>query len=336
MSASEAHRNPGCAMEVTSPESIAAAVAVLRRGGLVGLPTETVYGLAADAENELAVRRIFAVKGRPSTHPLIVHVAHAGAMSQWATEVPPEAHMLAAAFWPGPLTLVLRRSSRASDAVTGGQETVALRVPGHPVALAVLRVFGGGVAAPSANRFGRVSPTRAEHVREDLGADVDLVLDGGPARVGVESTIVDLSGNEPVLLRPGGVPVEAVEKVLGRRISRVPGRKMRAPGLLPSHYAPRAGVLLAEPGRAMAKALSLAEGGRRVAVAVPESVEVPAPLVALRIPADVEGLARELYGVFRAADEAKVDVVVISVPGEEGLGLAVADRLRRAAAPREH
>ncbi len=323
-------------MEVTSPDSIAAAVAVLRRGGLVGLPTETVYGLAADAENELAVRRIFAVKGRPSTHPLIVHVAHAGAMSQWATEVPPEAHMLAAAFWPGPLTLVLRRSSRASDAVTGGQETVALRVPGHPVALAVLRVFNGGVAAPSANRFGQVSPTRAEHVREDLGADVDLVLDGGPARVGVESTIVDLSGDEPVLLRPGGVPVEAVEKVLGHRISRVPGRKMRAPGLLPSHYAPRAGVLLAEPGAAVAKALSLAEGGRRVAVAVPESVEVPAPLVALRIPADVEGLARELYGVFRAADEAKVDVVVISVPGEEGLGLAVADRLRRAAAPREH
>lgn len=336
MSASEAHRNLHRAMEVTSPESIAAAVAVLRRGGLVGLPTETVYGLAADAENELAVRRIFAVKGRPSTHPLIVHVAHAGAMSQWATEVPPEAHMLAAAFWPGPLTLVLRRSSRASDAVTGGQETVALRVPGHPVALAVLRVFNGGVAAPSANRFGQVSPTRAEHVREDLGADVDLVLDGGPARVGVESTIVDLSGDEPVLLRPGGVPVEAVEKVLGYRISRIPGRKMRAPGLLPSHYAPRAGVLLAEPGAAVAKALSLAEGGRRVAVAVPESVEVPAPLVALRIPADAEGLARELYGVFRAADEAKVDVVVISVPGEEGLGLAVADRLRRAAAPREH
>ncbi|MGZ6141626.1 MAG: L-threonylcarbamoyladenylate synthase, partial [Myxococcaceae bacterium] len=205
-------------MEVTSPESIAAAVAVLRRGGLVGLPTETVYGLAADAENELAVRRIFAVKGRPSTHPLIVHVAHASAIESWVTQVPPEAYRLASAFWPGPLTLVLRRSSRASDAVTGGQETVALRVPGHPVALAVLKAFDGGVAAPSANRFGQVSPTRAEHVRADLGSDVDLVLDGGPARVGVESTIVDLSGAEPLLLRPGGVPVESVELVLERRI----------------------------------------------------------------------------------------------------------------------
>ena len=211
---------------------------------------------------------------------------------------------------------------------------MALRVPGHPVALAVLRAFDGGVAAPSANRFGRVSPTRAEHVRADLGSDVDLVLDGGPARVGVESTIVDLSGDEPLLLRPGGVPVESVEKVLERRISRMPGRKIRAPGLLPSHYAPRAGVLLADPGGAVAKALSLAGNGRRVAVAVPESVEVPEPLVALRIPADVEGLARELYAVFRLADEAKVDVAVISVPGEEGLGLAVVDRLRRAAAPR--
>jgi L-threonylcarbamoyladenylate synthase len=202
------------------------------------------------------------------------------------------------------------------------------------VALAVLRVFDGGVAAPSANRFGRVSPTRAEHVREDLGSDVDLVLDGGPARVGVESTIVDLSGPEPVLLRPGGVPVESVEQVLERRISRVPGRKIRSPGLLPSHYAPRAGILLAEPGAAIARALALAERGRRVAVAVPESVEVPEPLVALRIPPDVEGLARELYAIFRAADDAKVDVAVISVPAEEGLGLAVVDRLRRAAAPR--
>jgi len=321
-------------MEVTSPESIAAAVAVLRRGGLVGLPTETVYGLAADAENELAVRRIFAVKGRPSTHPLIVHVAQAAAVESWASKVPPEAYRLASAFWPGPLTLVLKRSARASDAVTGGQDTVALRVPGHPVALAVLRAFDGGVAAPSANRFGRVSPTRAEHVRADLGSDVDLVLDGGPARVGVESTIVDLSGPEPVLLRPGGVPVESVEQVLERRISRMPGRKIRAPGLLPSHYAPRAGVLLAEPGGAVAKALSLAGGGRKIAVAVPEPVEVPEPLIALRIPADIDGLARELYAVFRAADDAKVDVAVIAVPGEEGLGLAVADRLRRAAAPR--
>src|SRR5512132_300570 len=206
-------------MEVTSPESITAAVAVLRRGGLVGLPTETVYGLAADAENELAVRRIFAVKGRPSTQPLIVHIADRTALESWAREVPPAAWALAEAFWPGPLTLVLPRSGRASDAVTGGQETVALRVPGHPVALAVLRSFDGGVAAPSANRFGRVSPTRAEHVRADLGSEVDLVIDGGSARVGLESTVVDVSRGEARLLRPGGVPREEVGRILGRPLA---------------------------------------------------------------------------------------------------------------------
>jgi L-threonylcarbamoyladenylate synthase len=321
-------------MEVTSPESIAAAVAVLRRGGLVGLPTETVYGLAADAENELAVRRIFAVKGRPSSHPLIVHVAHPEAMESWVRSVPPEAILLAEAFWPGPLTLVLPRSGRASDAVTGGQDTVAIRVPGHPVALALLRAFGGGVAAPSANRFGRVSPTRAEHVRADLGSDVDLVLDGGPARVGVESTIVDLSGEGPALLRPGGVSTEELARVLGRPVRAAGSPTVRAPGLLQSHYAPRAGVLLAEPGAVLARAMALAEGGARVAVAVPEGVEVPAPLAALRIPGDIEGLARELYALLRSLDASGIDVAVVSVPREEGLGLAVVDRLRRAAAPR--
>jgi L-threonylcarbamoyladenylate synthase len=321
-------------MEVTSPESITAAVAVLRRGGLVGLPTETVYGLAADAENELAVRRIFAVKGRPSTHPLIVHIADRTALESWAREVPPAAWKLAEAFWPGPLTLVLPRSGRASDAVTGGQETVALRVPGHPVALAVLRSFGGGVAAPSANRFGQVSPTRAEHVRADLGSEVDLVIDGGAARVGVESTIVDLTRKEPVVLRPGGVPREELERVLGCKVSLAKGGAVRAPGTLRSHYAPRAGVLLAEPGEAIARALALSSDGARVAVAVPEGVDVPEALICLRIPGEVEGLARELYALLRAIDAAGVDIGVVSVPREEGLGLAIVDRLRRAAAPR--
>jgi L-threonylcarbamoyladenylate synthase len=321
-------------MEVTSPESITAAVAVLRRGGLVGLPTETVYGLAADAENELAVRRIFAVKGRPSTQPLIVHIADRTALESWAREVPPAAWALAEAFWPGPLTLVLPRSGRASDAVTGGQETVALRVPGHPVALAVLRSFGGGVAAPSANRFGRVSPTRAEHVRADLGSEVDLVIDGGSARVGVESTIVDLTRGEPTLLRPGGLPREELERILGRPLAIPKQSPVRAPGSFPSHYAPRAGVLLAQPGEAIARALTLFREGASVAVAVPQGVEVPEALVCLRIPGEVEGLARELYSLLRAIDAAGVDVGVVSVPGEEGLGLAIVDRLRRAAAPR--
>ncbi len=320
--------------EPPTPGALQRAVEVLRRGGLLGLPTETVYGLAADAENELAVRRIFAVKGRPSTHPLIVHLGHSDAVKEWVAALPGEAQSLAAAFWPGPLTLVLPRSTRASDAVTGGQGTVAIRVPAHPVAQAVLRAFGGGLAAPSANRFGRVSPTRAEHVVADLGSEVDLVLDGGPASVGVESTIVDLSGPVPTLLRPGGVTREALEQVLGRPLPRHTTGDVRAPGMLPSHYAPRAGLVLSSRGEAGRMASQLLRAGRRVAVCGPEDVAVPPGAVHLRAPEDVPGLARALYEVLRAVDAAGVDVAVVVTPDEAGLGLAVLDRLRRAAAPR--
>jgi L-threonylcarbamoyladenylate synthase len=180
---------------------ISHAVEILRRGGLVALPTETVYGLAADAENEIAVRRIFAAKGRPVDHPLIVHLASARQITEWARDIPEEAWKLATAFWPGPLTMVLRRSDKAADVVTGGLETIGLRVPLHPLAIELLTAFGGGLAAPSANRFGRVSPTTAEHVEEELGDEVDLILDGGPCEIGLESTIVDLSTGEPTLLR---------------------------------------------------------------------------------------------------------------------------------------
>lgn len=307
---------------------------VLRQGGLVGLPTETVYGLAADAENELAVRRIFAVKGRPSTHPLIVHLASAEAAKGWVSRLPPEAERLAASFWPGPLTLVLPRSTRASDAVTGGQGTVAVRVPAHPVARAVLRAFGGGLAAPSANRFGRVSPTRAAHVLADLGGEVDFILDGGPCSVGVESTIIDLSGPTPVLLRPGGVALEAVEEVLGRAVPQTVAGEVRAPGMLPSHYAPRAGLVLAHRSEAPRLAAELRNTGRRVALCSPEAV-VPAGVVHLNVPQDVAELARSLYALLRDVDQAGVDVAVVVVPEEAGLGLAVLDRLRRAAAPRD-
>jgi L-threonylcarbamoyladenylate synthase len=300
----------------------------------VGLPTETVYGLAADAENELAVRRIFAVKGRPSTHPLIVHLGNADAVRGWVARLPPEAEALAAAFWPGPLTLVLPRSTRASDTVTGGQGTVAVRVPAHPVAQSVLAAFGGGLAAPSANRFGRVSPTRAEHVVADLGRDVDVVLDGGPSQVGVESSIVDLSGPAPALLRPGGVTREALEKVLGRPLPSRGKGAVRAPGMLPSHYAPRAGLVLASRGEAAGVASGLLSAGRRVAVCAPEGVSTPPGAVHLLVPEDVPALARSLYQLLRSVDAAGVDVAVVVVPEEAGLGLAVLDRLRRAAAPR--
>jgi L-threonylcarbamoyladenylate synthase len=319
--------------EPPSEEALHRAVEVLRRGGLVGLPTETVYGLAADAENELAVRRIFAVKGRPSTHPLIVHLASAEAVKGWVARLPPEAEALADAFWPGPLTLVLPRSTRASDAVTGGQGTLAVRVPAHPVALAVLQAFGGGLAAPSANRFGRVSPTRAAHVLADLGGEVDFILDGGPCSVGVESTIVDLSGPEPALLRPGGVSLEALERVLGRPVPQHIAGDVRAPGMLPSHYAPRAGLVLAGRNEAPRLAVELQRAGRRVALCSPEDAAPPG-VVHLPVPDDVTELARSLYALLREVDAAGVDLAVVVVPEEAGLGLAVLDRLRSAAAPR--
>src|SRR6185503_20849697 len=197
------------------PASIQTAVDVLRKGGLVAFPTETVYGLGADADNEQALKAIFRVKGRPETHPLIIHLNRREQLQDWAASIPDSARKLAERFWPGPLTLILKKASRVSKVVTGGQETVGLRVPDHPAALSLLREFGGGVAAPSANRFGRVSPTTAEHVRQDLGGDVDFILDGGPCSIGVESTIVDLSSGDPVILRPGGLTKERLEETLG-------------------------------------------------------------------------------------------------------------------------
>ncbi|WP_409014826.1 L-threonylcarbamoyladenylate synthase [Archangium sp.] len=306
----------------------------LRRGGVIALPTETVYGLAANAEDELAVRRVFAIKGRPATHPLIVHVARAEEVSSWARRVPDEAWRLAAAFWPGPLTLVLQRSARATDAVTGGQDTVALRVPHHPVALAVLDALGGGVAAPSANRFGRVSPTTAEHVRVDLGDEVDLLLDGGPCTVGVESTIVDLSGGAPAVLRPGGLAVEEIARVLGREVPVRTSATVRVSGSLASHYAPRAGVVLAEPSEVAARVAALRAQGRSVGVLGPPTIPLPPDVPRYDVPEDPAGAARLLYMRLREADLHGHDVLVACLPRAEGLGIAVRDRLARAAAPR--
>jgi L-threonylcarbamoyladenylate synthase len=313
-------------------EAVNRAVGVLRSGGLIGLPTETVYGLAADAENELAVRRIFAVKGRPESHPLIVHLAEVEAATQgWVHTLPPGAVALARAFWPGPLTIVMKRGPRALDVVTGGQDTVAIRVPAHPIARALLREFGGGLAAPSANRFGRVSPTRAEHVRADLGDDVDLVLDGGPSDVGVESTIVDLSGGAPALLRPGGISAEALAKVLGQQVPRRLSGDIRAPGMLAAHYAPRAGVLLVPESALAERARALSSEGRKVAALAATEVEIGVA-TRIEVPADAAGLARVLYAKFREVDAGGFDVVLVPLPREEGVGIAVLDRLSRAAA----
>ncbi|MBA3455929.1 MAG: threonylcarbamoyl-AMP synthase, partial [Deltaproteobacteria bacterium] len=221
---------------------IATAAGVLRAGGLVAFPTETVYGLGADASSDAAVARIFAAKGRPRAHPLIVHLAPDARLSDWAIDVPESARRLAAEAWPGPLTIILARGPRVSLATTGGSETVGLRVPAHPMAQDLLRAFGGGIAAPSANRFGAVSPTTADHVTADLGDDVDYVLDGGACDVGVESTIVDLSRGRAVLLRPGGLAREAIEAIIGP-LAEADLAAPAAPGTLASHYAPRAQVI---------------------------------------------------------------------------------------------
>jgi len=225
---------------------VARAVEVLRRGGVIALPTETVYGLAADVASEAAVARVYAIKGRPPGHPLIVHAAALGALEGYVAEVTPELRALAARFWPGPLTAIVARGPRTPLGVTGGQETVAVRVPAHPLARAILAAFGGALAAPSANRFGRVSPTSAEHVRADLGDEVDLVVDGGPAQVGVESTIVDLTGAVPAVLRAGAVTPSQLGAALGTPVVTRVGGGVRAPGTLAAHYAPRARVVLVE------------------------------------------------------------------------------------------
>jgi len=317
-----------------SNDEISRAVHVLERGGLIALPTETVYGLGADAENELAVRKIFAVKGRPQSHPLIVHLPKDAPLDAWARDIPPAAQALAEAFWPGPLTLILKRTGRALDAVTGGQDTVGLRVPAHPLAQAVLSAFGGGIAAPSANRFGRVSPTRAEHVREELGDSVELILDGGPCAVGVESTIVDLSRGRPVLLRPGGLPTEAIEQVLGVPLAQDGSGQVRAPGVLESHYAPTAGVVLTTGASLSADLARTQADFARIAVLGPRGTVVPQGVTLFDVPADAASQARLLYQKLREIDVAGYEIILALLPEDAGLGRAVRDRLKKAAAPR--
>lgn len=321
-------------LAVPTDGELAHAAEVVRRGGLVGLPTETVYGLAADATNPAAVRRVFAAKGRPAGHPLIVHLAAADELGRWAAAVPDAALRLAAACWPGPLTLVLRRGDGLADEVTGGRDTVALRVPDHAVARRVIELAGVPVAAPSANRFGRVSPTRAADVVAELGGLVDLVLDGGPCAVGVESTIIDVVGPTPLLLRPGGVPVELVEEVLGVPVERHDVGPARAPGMLASHYAPRVAVEVVAPAGVGQRATELLHQGLRVAVLGACGADAPPGAVVLGEPADAADYAHTLYRRLHEADQAGVDVLVAAAPSAEGLGLAVLDRLRRAAAPR--
>ena len=356
-------------IEPSTPAAIAEAAALLRAGDIVGMPTETVYGLAADALDPAAVKKIFAAKGRPVDHPLIVHLPSAEHLAQWAAAIPKDAIALARAFWPGPLTLILKRTADVPDEVTGGQDTVGVRVPSHPVALALLQVFDSGIAAPSANRFGRISPTTAAHVQEELGERVAMILDGGACEVGIESTILDFSRDVPEILRPGAIGPEDIARVIGRRprvrgealpeidetaagqrcadsASAAAGRGVapaeapagspqpapRVSGALAAHYAPRTPLRLVEPALLVDEAAALAGEGCRITV-LAHSTPDPrdARLTWRSLPAEPAAYAQGLYASLRALDAVGADFILIeALPGGPGWR-AVADRLGRAA-----
>lgn len=307
-------------------EELRRAAEILRCGGLVAFPTETVYGLGADASSADAVARLYRVKGRPADHPVIVHFASADEAFSWSREVPTAARVLAAKFWPGPLTLVLGRSDKAKDFVTGGQDTVGIRVPSHPVARELLNAFGKGVAAPSANRFGLVSPTTAQHVRDDLGSDVDLVLEGGPAEVGIESTIVDLSSGAPVLLRPGRVSKHDLETALQTSVREKDSGAPRYSGGLERHYAPRTPARTVPTYDLDKEIARLKEKVAVLAFSRPdERVDYW-----LRMPRDPQAYAQKLYGALRELDGASCEEILVESPPDTPEWAAVRDRLVRA------
>lgn len=313
------------------------AARLLEAGELVAFPTETVYGLGADAENPAAVAAIYAAKGRPQDHPVIVHLAPEAPLDYWACDIPPEAGALAAAFWPGPLTMILKRAPNIPDAVSGGQDTVGLRCPAHPVALALLRAFKGGkggIAAPSANKFGHVSPTLADHVVDEFELDdtVAMVLDGGPSQVGIESTIVDLSRLDtlgPVLLRPGRISAEAIAAVIDRMPAAADAAAPRASGTLESHYAPHTPVAMQARAVLLETIEQLHAAGRKVALIHVSTM--PETHAAQRLPPQPAGFAHALYAALRAMDGQGADVILVESPPQQGEWLGVNDRLRRAA-----
>ena len=302
------------------------AAEILRAGGLVVFPTETVYGLGADAANESAVARLYAVKRRPPDHPVIIHFASPEKAFSWAREVPDAAKELAQRYWPGPLTLILKRSAQAKDFVTGGQDSVGLRVPSHPIAQELLSTFGTGVAAPSANRFGRLSPTTAAHVREDLGKEVDLVLEGVPSEVGIESTILDLSGDARVLLRPGHISRKELEGILGSTILEDAPSSPRHPGGLERHYAPRTPARLV-PAHALDREISHAKA--KVAVLAFSRPDERVDYW-LRMPREPQAYAQRLYAALRELDTAGCERILVEEPPQAPEWAAVRDRLTRA------
>jgi L-threonylcarbamoyladenylate synthase len=313
---------------IRSNHEIDQAAAVLRRGGLVAFPTETVYGLGGDARNPEALNKIFRAKRRPADHPLIVHVADVEQARDWAAELPEMALTLARHFWPGPLTLILKKAAHVSSLITGNQETIAIRVPAHPRAQELLRAFGGALAAPSANRFGRISPTTAEAVREELGTEVDVILDGGQCDVGLESTIVDVRGANPIILRPGQISAQQIENLL--RLPTKPQEKIapRVSGAMESHYAPETPVLLVKNAEALA---SLQAGNSSIAFLSHEKFSQPqAGIEFISMPANPKDYARELYATLRHLDKKDFSRIVIQLVPEGQEWDAIRDRLQRA------
>ena len=317
-----------------SVDALAAAAQALKNGSLVAFPTETVYGLGADATNAQAVARIYEVKGRPADHPLIVHIADPKYLEQWISDIPEYAILLAREFWPGPMTLILQRSELAKDFITGGQNTVGIRIPDNAIALGLLEAFhklgGAGIAAPSANRFGQVSPTTAEAVNEELGeylADSDLVFDGGSSKVGLESTIIDCAGSLPRILRPGAITIEMIEVATELAVSNSRDKNLddfelgniRVSGSLENHYAPKAKVFLDQQP---------VPGSGFIAL---ESIDTPIGAIRLAAPKSVEEFARVIYSALREGDHKGLSSIYIDQPTGDGLAIAIRDRLSRSA-----
>jgi len=317
-----------------SVDALAAAALTLKEGSLVAFPTETVYGLGADATNAKAVGRIYEVKGRPADHPLIVHIADMQYLEQWITDIPEYAIALAREFWPGPMTLILQRSDLAKDFITGGQNTVGIRIPASSLALGLLEAFhnlgGAGIAAPSANRFGQVSPTTSDAVKEELDgflASTDLVLDGGASEVGLESTIIDCTGGLPRILRPGAITIEMIKEVTGLNASSSINNEsvddnrddIRVSGSLENHYAPKARVFLDQQPVLGSGFIALSE------------IETPAGVIRLAAPESVEEFARVIYSALREGDHQNLDSIYIAQPTGDGLAIAIRDRLSRSA-----
>lgn len=326
------HSSNPTAADARDDSLVTQAVDVLQRGGLIALPTETVYGLGADAANAGAVAKIFAAKQRPADHPLIVHLHRAAQLDAWASQIPRAAWQLAEAFWPGPLTMVLPRAAGVLDAVTGELTTVALRVPAHPLALRVLAQFGGGIAAPSANRHKKTSPTTAQHVREDLGDAVDLLLDGGPCTVGIESTIVDLSADPIRVLRPGAITATDLQRVTGLAVHDTIEAGLRCPGRMDSHYAPRARVILAAQEQVSQQLAHWRASGAQVGVLAAQRLPSwPLDIPWLPLGYSPAEQAQQLYQRLREADRMGLDVLIAMPPTDTGRSHALRDRLWRAA-----